>query len=400
MKSRIFLLLFFVVAVLYFTTDYLVISHSKTQTGNIAANLTTTASSFYRYIYRADSLYEIRAAEDLAKKPELLQVFDNGKWEEIISDNPQDVSLAIGGENEEVLKEISMKVQVELNVINRMYDKNDAVFVIDRYGNVVAKNLDGLFGHQNLSDEVLFSAALAGVSDIDIVRIADRTYRVVATPMYKDGEIIGAYCSADLINSETAIDISSRINEAPLSVMEGGRVYFAFFDKKRLIGSTLPTELHEGFRDFISESTKLFETIEKEGTQKYHIELNIRGSQFYANIAKHPALSETNDFFYITMISADKVLAPVRMAHRSLLIITFLLLVIAIIATLVLDEYLSRPVNRFMENMLEIINGNMKYRFDNDAEGIEGSLNQNANMMIASLLGEKIPEKDIGDENN
>jgi methyl-accepting chemotaxis protein len=399
MKLRIFLLVLFSVAVSYFATDYLFIGQLRTQSENVAKGLASRAASLYRYIYRADSLYEIRAAEELAKKQELLDVFDSVRWEEAISENRKDIK-AIEGDEAEVIKEIAMKVQIELNVINRMYDKNDAIFVIDSFGNVVAKNLDGLFGHKDLSAKTLFSAALKGVSDVDIISISGRIYRVVATPMYKDGKIVGAYCSGDLLNSESANEIALRLNEGHEPVIDGGRLHFGFFNKDRLIGSTLPTETHEGFRRYISQNRALFEKINQEGAYQDAFRIQISGENFFAKIAKHPTLSEESDVFYMTLISADKIISPVTASHRSMIITAALLIVLGLIAVLIMDEYFNRPVNRFMENMLEIINGNTRFRFDNDAEGVEGSLNQNANMMIASLLGEKVPEKDDGTKNN
>ena len=49
---------------------------------------------------------------------------------------------------------------------------------------------------------------------------------------------------------------------------------------------------------------------------------------------------------------------------------------------------------------ISIINGNVKYRFNNETTGIEGNLNQNANMMIATLLGEKIADKEKDNDTN
>jgi hypothetical protein len=398
MKLRIFLLVLFTVAVGYFAADYLFIGNYKNQTETVAKGLVTKAANLYRYIYRADSMYEIRAAEELAKKQELLDAFNHRSWEEAIAENDQDVA-SIEGEAATVIKELAGKVQIELNVITNMkYDKNDAIFIIDSFGNVVAKNLDGLFGHKNLSGHTLFAAALKGVSDIDIVAISERTYRVVATPIYINGEIAGAYCSGDLLNSESANEIAAMLNEKKEPVIKGGKIHFSFFDKERLIGSTLPPDTHQGFRRYIGSNKEMLNKILEEGSLMNEMMIEISGEQLFINIAKHPGLSEKTEMFYATIISADKVMAPAVIAHRSLLIAVLVLLIIGLLVSVIIDEYFQKPVNKFMENMLEIINGNLRYRFDNDAEGVEGSLNQNANMMIASLLGERVPDKDTGEK--
>ncbi len=398
MKLRIFLLVFFAVAVSYFAADYLFVSSAKQNTETVAKGLVTKAANLYRFIYRSDSMYGIRAAEELAKKQELLDAFDHRSWERAIAESETDVA-SVQGENAAIVREIMSRVQIELNVITNMkYDRNDALFVVDSFGNVVAKNLDGLFGHQNLSGHTLFSSAVRGISDIDVVTIAGRTYKVVATPMYIDGEIAGAYCSGDLLNNESANNIANALNERQEPIMEGGRIQFAFFNKNRLIGSSLPPETHEGFRRYIEGNKSTLENILQGGSRINEFDIDLAGEKFFVNISKHPGLSEDGEMFYATMISADKVMAPLKVAHRTLGVIAIVLMVLGLILSIVIDEYFNKPVNKFMENMLEIINGNLKHRFDNDAEGVEGALNQNANMMIASLLGERIPDKDTGDK--
>jgi hypothetical protein len=392
MKAKIFILTLVLTGAMYLAADYLFVRYSKTNLIDTAKSGVSQSISLYRYINMADSFAEIKNVESLAKKDELVNAFNVEKWESAIKENSKDFSN-LSEDSKKLIREIEQNIQVELNVINKMYDKNDAIFMVDVHGNVVAKNLDGIFRNKNLSKELLIQTALQGFSDRDVIKIVDKTYLVTAAPVIKNGKIIGAYCSADNVNSETAKEAASSLYDE--SLFNGlTKVYFGFFDKSALLGSTMPTELHESFKKFIVDNQELINKIDAEGSKKHEVNITLKNENFYTTISRHPSLSDTNDMFYIALVSKDKLLEPLKTRHGTLGLISFFIVLIGLIFSFILDEQFNKPVNKFMENMLEIINGNSKYRFSNDAEGTEGNLNQNANMMIAALLGEKTPEKE------
>lgn len=392
MKLKIFLLTLGLTVAMYFAADYLFVRYTKANLTDTAKNSVSQSVSLYRYINMADSFSEIRNVESLAKKDELLKAFDSEKWEAAIKDSPGDLAK-LDEESKKIVKELELNIQVELNVINKMYDKNDAIFVTDIHGNIVSKNLDGIFRNKNISSELLINTALQGLSDRDVVKIIDKTYIVTAAPIFKNGKIIGAYCSADNVNSETAKEATASLYDESL-FEDSSRIYFGFFDKNNLLGSNMPTDLHESFKKFISDNQELIKKIDSESSKRHDILIKLKGEDFFSSIARHPSLSENNDMFYIALTSKDKLLEPVNSRHGTLGLISFFIILMGLIMAIVLDEQFNKPINKFMENMLEIINGNTKFRFSNDSEGVEGNLNQNANMMIATLLGEKMPEKE------
>ena len=124
------------------------------------------------------------------------------------------------------------------------------------------------------------------------------------------------------------------------------------------------------------------------------MEIVLSGETFFASVSRHPSLSDNEDLFYLSHISKDKLLEPLSAKRGTFTIVTIFLLVISLVLLYIFDEQNGRPVNKFMEGMLEIINGNLRFRFNNDAKGVEGNLNQNANMMIATILGERMPDKE------
>lgn len=392
MKAKIFFLILVLTGGMYLASDYLFVRYSKTNLIDTAKSGISQSVSLYRYINMADSFSEIKNVESLAKKEELLSVFDVEKWDLATKQNRTDFSN-LSEESKKAIREVEQDVQVELNVINEMYDKNDAIFIVDAFGNVVAKNLDGIFRNKNLSNEILIQTALQGLSDRDVIKIINKTYLVTAAPIVKNGKIVGAYCSADNINSETAKEAASSLYDES-SFNGSPRIYFGFFDKNTLLGSTMPTELHESFKKFILDNQDLIKAIDEEGSKRHDVQITLKNEKFFSSISRHPSLSETNDMFYISLVSKDKLLETAKARHGTLGFISFIVILIGLIFAFVIDEQHSKPVNKFMENMLEVINGNTRYRFSNDAEGVEGNLNQNANMMIATLLGEKVPEKE------
>lgn len=400
MKIKLFILILILTGTFYLAIDYLFIEFTRNNIDDYAKNTASQIVSLYKYKDKADAVLEIRAAEVLAKKTEMVDAYNVQRWEAAIAQSPMDLSK-IEGDAKKVMKEIESDIQVELNVINKMYDKNDVIFVVDAHGNVVSKNLDGTLKNKNLSNEIVISSALKGVADRDIVKMLDKTFRVTAAPIYINGVIAGAYCSADMINSETAKDVIAGIYDVSM-YKNIENLYFGFFDKRTLLGSTMPTELHENFKKFIIDHSEMIEKIDSEGTKRHDVMITLKGESFYASISKHPSLSETKDVFYMTLVSIEEVAEPISSRHKTLILIMLFILLMGFVAIIIFDEQFNRPVNKFMENTLEIINGNTKYRFNNEAQGIEGNLNQNANMMIAALLGEKVSEKEKeeDDENN
>ncbi len=398
MKLKIFLVTLILTAVMFGAANYLFVGYIKDHLKDSARNTVTQTVSLYKHINKADEVEAVRDAEALAEKKELLDAFDVEAWMGAIGKDNTDTKK-ISEESKAVVKQIEQNVQVELNVINKMYDKNDVIFVVDINGNVVAKNLDGTLRGKNLADKLLISSALKGTSNRDVIQMLGKTYRVTAAPMKKDGKIVGAYCSADVVNSETAKEVMASVSEEA-SLNKSTKIFFGFFTKKALLGSTMPTELHEKFRSYISSHMDLIEKVDQEEGKVHQVKISLRGEHFYASITRHPSLSDNNDMFYATLTSVDELLAPVLSRYGTFILVAVLLLIAGLISAVIIDEQFNKPINKFMENMLEIINGNTDYRFDNDAKGLENNLNQNANMMIATLLGEKVPEKikEINDE--
>lgn len=387
MKLKIFILTLILTAVMFGSANYLFVGYIKGHLKDSAKNTVTQTVSLYKHINKADEVEAIRDAEALAEKKELLDAFDAKSWSSAVN---KEGKTAEG--SQEIVKQIEQNVQVELNVINKMYDKNDIIFVVDINGNVVAKNLDGTLNGKNFSDKLLISTALKGTSNRDIMQILGKTYRVTAAPMKVEGKIAGAYCSADVVNSETAKEVMSSLTDEA-SLNKSMKFYFGFFNKNELLGSTMPTELHEKFRNYIKTHKDKIEKVDQEEGKVHQLTISLKGESFYASITRHPSLSDNNDMFYLTLTSIDELLEPVIAKYGTFILITILLIVAGLIFAIVFDEQFNKPINKFMENMLEIINGNTDYRFDNDAKGLENNLNQNANMMIATLLGEKVPEK-------
>ncbi|HPA56541.1 MAG TPA: hypothetical protein PLT70_03835, partial [bacterium] len=168
MKLKIFLLTLVLTGIMYLAADYLFLRYTRANFIESAKNSVSQSVSLYQYIHRADSFASIKNVELHAKKPELVAAFDFEKWDAVIQQSPKDFSK-LSEESKKIVKNIEQNVQVELNVINKMYDSNDALFVVDRHGNVVAKNLDGIFRNKNLAEELLIKTVLQGFSDTDVI---------------------------------------------------------------------------------------------------------------------------------------------------------------------------------------------------------------------------------------
>jgi len=124
--------------------------------------------------------------------------------------------------------------------------------------------------------------------------------------------------------------------------------------------------------------------------KKKSLSFRLSGELYNASVALHSQRFGDSKLGYIILGSKDSVLLNIKAEQNKFIFIVLLVTILAIMISYFLVESFLTPINKFMEGMVEIINGNKKFRFNNDAEGIEGNLNQNANYMISVLLGEKI----------
>lgn len=401
MKIKLFIVTLVLTAVLYFAANYFFVDYAGNNLMESTKSTVSQSVSIYHHITEADKFEAIRKVDSIAKNAKLIEALDQNQWaevsEEILSAFAQEVAEE-GKEPKRVelspkSKAFVDKIEAEMNVISQLYDDSDTMFVTDDQGNIIAKDLDGIFRGINIAEEKLFQVAMRGTSNRDVMNIKGKTYIVSAAPILNKDTVIGVYCSADYVDSETAKNAAANLG-TPSSF------YFGFFDETTLLGSTLPTSLHESFKKFIKENQELIKKVDEEGSKIHDTKIVLNGENFFASISRYPSLSENNDMFYITLVSKDKLLEPLASKRITFGLIVCFALLVALVLLYIADEQNGKPVNKFMEGMLEIINGNIRFRFNNSAEGVEGNLNQNANLMIATILGERMPDKDKISTNN
>ena len=407
MKIKLFLVTIILTALLYAATNHFFVNYTCGNLVESAKNAVSQSVSIYSRISEADKFDKIHKVESIAKNAKLIEALDPAKWdevsEEVLSAFAQEAVENDGKEKEGNAKRAELspnaknfvdKIETEMNVINQIYDYSDTIFVTDTKGNIVAKNLDGIFKGVNIANEKLFQVVLRGTANRDVMKIKGKTYLVSAAPIFDKGNIIGIYFSADNIDSEAAKNAVANLYDESIFGNQQSKFYFGFFDKSSLLGSTLPTQLHESFRKFINNNQDLIAKIDEEDSKRHDMEIVLNGETFFASVSRHPSLSDNEDLFYLALVSKNKLLEPLSAKRGTFSVVIALLLVISLVLLYIFDEQNGRPVNKFMEGMLEIINGNIKFRFNNDAKGVEGNLNQNANMMIATILGERMPDKE------
>ena len=406
MKIKLFLVTIILTALLYIATNYFFVNYTYDTLIESAKNAVSQSVSIYSRISEADKFDKIHKVESIAKNAKLIEALDHAKWEEV-SDEVLSAFAADALEHEGKAKgdvkrsELSPnakafvdRIETEMNVINQIYDYSDTIFVTDTKGNIIAKNLDGIFKGVNIANEKLFQAVLRGTANRDVMKIKGKTYLISAAPIIDKGTIIGIYFSADNVDSEAAKNAVANLYDESIFGNQQSKFYFGFFDKNSLLGSTLPTQLHESFRKFIKGNQDLIAKIDEENSKRHDMEIVLNGETFFASVSRHPSMSDNEDLFYLTLVSKNKLLEPLSAKRGTFTIFAVFFLIISLVFLYIFDEQNGRPVNKFMEGMLEIINGNLRFRFNNDAKGVEGNLNQNANMMIATILGERMPDKE------
>ena len=403
MKIKLFLVTIVLTALVYAAANYFFVNYTNENLKESARNAVAQSVSVYSHLAESDKFDKIHKVESVAKNAKLIEALSPAKWaevsEEVLAAFAQE-ALETDGQAKADTKRAELspnakafvdKIETEMNVINQIYDYSDTIFVSDTKGNIVAKNLDGFFKGVNIANEKLFRLAFLGTSNRDVMTIKGKTYIVSAAPVFDNGTVIGIYFSADNIDNEAAKKAVASLYDE--SIFGRSKFYFGFFDKSSLLGSTLPTQTHESFKKFIKGNQDLIAKID-EDQKRHDMEIVLNGETFFASIGHHPSLSDNNDLFYITLVSKSKLLEPLSTRLGTFSIVAVFLLLIALVLIYIIDERNFRSITKFMEGMLEIINGNVRFRFNNDAKGVEGNLNQNANMMIATILGERMPDKD------
>lgn len=376
MKLKIYLLSLLSILAVFLAAQYLFVNLINTHLTLTLKDSVSRATSLYKYINKADTLEKIKKSEQLAEKKELLEAFDTEQYKT----TPQDVAS---------------KVQIELNIINKFSDSSDVIFVTDTEGAVVAKNLDDTLKGVNFKENLLIKNALLGRADENIFKMLkqNKYFKVTSVPIRKDGKIIGAFSSANYIDSKIAKEDFSKLYEETNEETRQTPLYLAFIEPKNLLGSNMPPELHEAFKRYVETNSEMIDMSFKDQDKRHSFEVVLNGERFFANIAIHPQLDNQEKVCYIILSSIDKTLEPVKNNRNNYMLLTAIIILISFIFGFIIEESFHAPINKFMEGMIEIINGNKGFRFNNEATGLEGNLNQNANYMISVLLGEKTPEE-------
>ncbi len=379
MKAKIILLSVISIALVFGAAYHLLVNQTKRQLVEKLEDSVSRATSLYKFINAAETLDRIRSAEEIAARKELLDVYDAAAFKA----NPI---------------EAEQKVQVELNVINKFTDDSDVLFITDTEGLVVAKNLDDTLKGVSFKENLLISNAISGRSDENIFQILGKRMKVVSVPIRKDGQIIGTFNSANIVDSEMAKGDFGNLTEETNAEKGNNPLTFAFVEKQKVLGSTMQPELHEALKRYVESRPEIVEKALKEEERKHEFTAVLNGERYYANIAVHDHLGQEKYVCYLFMSSIDRGLEPLYNNRNNFIWIVIIVLIIAIIFGLVIEEQAQTPISRFTEGMIEIIHGNRTFRFSNEAEGVEGQLNQNANMMIAALLNERTADEKNGTE--
>ncbi|MCK5808469.1 hypothetical protein KAH37_05765 [bacterium] len=391
MKLKIFLVALISIVILMIVGQKLFVDHSTKQMVTTMQERVTLESALFSHFVQLDANQNINITEDFARDSNFIKAFDAVAWNAnraLPTDTPE---MAQTKKAEQ--KKIYNNIQVELNTINKLYDKSDILFLTDLSGNIIVKNLDGAFSGVSLASDPIIKTALKGQGNVDVLKIKGKNYIVTAVPFKNaEGIIIGAYCSGDEINStmikeySTHLDVGSQLHSTLTPI------FFAIIEKETLLGSNLPPEYHTALRQALPSHAAEIQVAIKDA-RSYPLTVTLKDEQLYTVISTSKQLKGNKNIVLLTLSSSDKILDSLEARQHTFLIIALLIAVFAFIFSFLIDESVQKPITRFTEGMLEIINGNTRYRFNNDVTGLEEMLNQNANMMISVLQKEKTPEQ-------
>ena len=188
MKIKLFLVTIILTALLYAATNYFFVNYTCGNLVESAKNAVSQSVSIYSRISEADKFDKIHKVESIAKNAKLIEALDPAKWEEVseevlsafaadaIENDGKEKGNVKRAELTPAAKTFVDKIETEMNVINQIYDYSDTIFVTDTKGNIVAKNLDGIFKGVNIADEKLFQVVLRGTANRDVMKIKGKNF--------------------------------------------------------------------------------------------------------------------------------------------------------------------------------------------------------------------------------
>lgn len=214
------------------------------------------------------------------------------------------------------------------------------------YLDVGVVNMDGEVQYSdgsvnNLGDREYVKKALAGeanVSDLIVSRVTNQVVLMNATPIHRDGEVVGALVGRRDGNTLSEITDDAGFGESGYGyIINKSGTLVAYPDRERVLNQFNPIEEAKNDESFIS-TADFFEKVilEKSGVSNYTLE----GKELYAGYSP----IEGSDWFFVITADKSEVLSSVDELQSVIFKVVLFVLAISIVLVYIVASSIANPI--------------------------------------------------------
>jgi hypothetical protein len=279
-----------------------------------------------------------------------------------------------------------------LQKTNRLAYRPDTVLVTDPTGKLVARNREVAQWGQVLDYPLLTRVLTERVRDKDVWKFREQNERmmtVVAAPILDGAQAVGVLSLLYEHNNQMALEDRKIFTREEHFYPE-----VAYFLDDQIYGSTLTApEQIEQLRQYLRAR---FATLRDSGTVGPEA-LEVGGRKYLAVTTRFDDNASNRSSGCLLLASEDAALSPVSAFLGRLPFIATGFLLVSIILGLLILRSITSSYDRIEQGVLEMVSGNMEYKFDPQLPGGAGALSHALNLLVAQLLGRPPPDREPED---
>ncbi|MEZ4754104.1 MAG: ATP-binding protein [Bdellovibrionota bacterium] len=296
---------------------------------------------------------------------------------QVISESPRLISLLgiEGIDHETVLYSLG---EFEESLDNRL------LTIADSKGTVLART----------SDPKLFGDSIAQREDIELALLGQPSsgLNVYGDDLNSDTSYISQSIAVPIVHEDQVLGIlvvEQRIDDAVakhIQEMTGTEV--AFITKNKI--TSYAGRTNQYFRELISNYPELFRASRPQIEKSAPASVSLLNERHLVVVSEMDNDGESTDIFYVLQTSLDKELEFYRDIRKTILVVGFLALLLALfIGSVLIRRNIVKPIKELVIGTEQLGKGNLDYRIDLTTEDEFGTLSRSFNKMADDMIAQQ-----------
>lgn len=245
----------------------------------------------------------------------------------------------------------SMDLEIQKPILQRFVEKTNFIDIAVVYPDGNAYYTDGTVSQ--LGDRDYVQKALKGeanVSDLILSRVTNEVVLMYATPIEKDGKVVGALVGRRDGNALSTITDDTGFGENGYGyIINNGGTVVAHPDREKVLNQFNPIEGKKSDESLTS-LANLFEKVvkEKTGISNY----NFDGNDLYAGYAP----IDGSEWVFIITANQEEVLSSIPEMQRFIIIIMSIVLAVTVVFVFILGSSITNPIILSVNHSKKIAN--------------------------------------------